>query len=122
SLYVLLWGSRQRKRAAPESGPSIVSTLSALRATAILDARDIRLDVRIFRLVHFHDSAAQMAAAPAVEEINQEADRAPYRQEQHRRGRQVGEQQDAANDRQRRDDPECRNPEAALPARILTTE
>ena len=63
------------------------------------------------KLVHLDDAAADMAAAAAVDEIDQQPDRAPDRAAPGSRSAAADVKDDAADDRQRRDDPHDRRAE-----------
>src|SRR3546814_13631191 len=73
-------------------------------------------------LVHLHDPAADMAARPAVEEIDEQADRGPDQEEDDALVIEVEEEIDAARDRDRRGDEDRRRAEGAMASGIRSEE
>ena len=67
-------------------------------------ARDMRGEIVDLTFMNLDPALAEVAVAAAVAEVDQAADRGPHRQHQHRQRRQVEEQEQAAEDRQRADD------------------
>src|SRR3546814_1229128 len=69
-------------------------------------------------LVHVDDAAGDVAPAVAVEEVDDEPDASPDRKHQLRLQRQREIEADAADYRERRDDPDRRGAERTMAVRI----